>query len=96
MVEWLVPVSLYWALAALYLGGGHVRIEGGAVRQFIGLIDTYVLYLVVWWAVRAAVRGMGVIPSVLIATAVASLLLPVLSKIGFRIMGVRLSRAAAH
>lgn len=96
MVEWLVPVSLFWALSALYLGGGHVRIEGGALRQFIGLLDTFVLYLVVWWVVRMLARGAGVIPSILIATAIASLLLPVLSKVGFRIMGVRLSKAAAH
>ncbi len=94
MVEWLVPLALFWAFSALFLGGGHVRVEGRGMMQFIGLIATFVLYLVVWWGVRAAARGVGVIPSVLIATAVASLLLPILTLIGFRILGVRVSKAA--
>ena len=96
MVEWLVPVTLFWALSAIYFGGGHVRIEGGTFGQFIGLLDTFVLYLVVWWVVRLLARGVGVIPSVLLATAAASLLLPVLAKVGFRIWGVRLKKATAH
>jgi hypothetical protein len=98
VVEWLVPAALFWSLAALYLGGGHVNIQGGSFQQLVGLLDTFVLYLIVWAVVRALVRGaVGVVPSVLIATAVASLLLPLLAKFGFRVLGVRLSKAkAAH
>jgi hypothetical protein len=41
--------------------------------------------------------GVGEVAPVVIAVAVASLLIPVLARIGFRILGVRLSRpAAAH
>jgi hypothetical protein len=96
VVEWLVPICFFWILTSLILGGGDLDVRGGAAQQVLGLIATFAIYLAVWALVRMVARGSGVGTSVVIATAVASLLLPVLSRIGFRVMGVRLSKAAAH
>ncbi|HSJ15157.1 MAG TPA: hypothetical protein VK939_12125 [Longimicrobiales bacterium] len=96
VVEWLVPICFFWILTSLIIGGSDLEIRGGAVQQLLGLVLTFAIYLLVWALVRMVARGTGVTTSVLIATAVASLLLPVLTRIGFRITGVRLSKLAAH
>jgi hypothetical protein len=96
VVEWLAPICLFWILSSLILGGGDLEIRGGTVAQLFGLVVTFAIYLGVWALVRMVTRGTGVVTSVLIATAVASLLLPVLARIGFRLTGVRLTKLAAH
>lgn len=97
MVEWLAPVSLFWLLASIYFGGTNIEIRGGGPRQLVAVFVTFALYLVVWALIRMGARGLGAIPSVVVATIAASILIPVLARVGFRVMGVRLSRpAAAH
>lgn len=96
MVEWLVPICLFWLLISLIIGGSGLDIRGGPLQQVLGLLGTFAIYLAVWAVVRMLARGSGVVTSVVIATVLASLLLPVLSKIGFRMLGARLSRTAAH
>ena len=95
MVEWLAPISLYWTMAALYLGGFPLNVEGGGGgRHTFGVVLTFVLYLVVWFASRAALRGaVGVVPAVIFACLIATLLLPLLARVGFRVLGVRLTTA---
>jgi hypothetical protein len=93
VVEWLAPVALFWTMAALYLGGFPLTIEGGGgARQFLALLITFALYLAVWFGLRAVLRGpAGAIGGVAIACLVATVLLPLLARVGFRAFGVRIS-----
>jgi hypothetical protein len=93
VVEWLAPVALFWTMAALYLGGFPLKIEGGSGgRQFIALLVTFALYLAVWFGLRAVLRGpAGVVGGVIIACLIATVLLPLLARVGFRAFGVRIS-----
>lgn len=99
MLEWLVPISLFWALASLYIGGWPVTVEGGSgFRQVIGLVASFVLFLVVWAVLRAVIGGAGIVTGVVVPTAIVCLALPAIIWVGFRIMGVKvtLSKAATH
>jgi hypothetical protein len=97
VLEWLAPISLFWTCIALYLGGFKIEIRcGGGVRQLIGLLGTFVLYLATFFVLRMVLRGpIGTMGAVAAASLVAILLLPVLSRIGFMITGVRITKAAA-
>ena len=98
MLIWLIPVALFWTMAALYLGGMAVDVEGGSgFRQVLGLILTFVVFLVAWGVMHTVLRGMGaVLFGVVLPTALAILALPILARIGFRIVGVRLLRTEGH
>lgn len=92
IVEWLVPVAVFWMAGAMYLGGAPIRIEGGAaVRQLGGLAVSFALFLTVWWGLRALIVAVtGPILAVALAALGALILLPFVCKAGFRILGVRL------
>lgn len=99
MVEWLAPIALYWTMAAVYLGGFSLRIEGGSgLSQTLGVLTTFALYLAVWFVGRLVLRGLvGTIPAVIVAVLIATLVLPILAKVGFRVLGVRITKVApAH
>jgi hypothetical protein len=100
MIAWLVPVSMFWLVAALYLGGFDLEIEGGGgVQQFLGLILSFVLFVVVFRVLGMALGGalgasLGgiVFPSILSVA-----LLPVITRVGFRPLGVKITKGhAAH
>lgn len=97
MLEWLAPIALFWTCIALYLGGFKIEIRGGgAFRQIIGLLGTFVLYLAAFFVARMVLRGpVGSIGAVAVASLIATLLLPILSRIGFMITGVRITKATA-
>ena len=97
MGEWLVAVVLFWAVAALYFGGMERDVEGGTgFRQFIGLMLTYAIFLVVWAVVRRTVAPESAV-GVIVASAVAALLLPIWARVGFMAVGARLRvRHEAH
>lgn len=89
MTAWLVPLSVFPLVAALFLGGGPIRIRGGGgVRQTVGLILTLALYLAAWAGLRAVLGGST--GGVVIATVVAAVLIPAGAWLGFRVVGVRL------
>ena len=92
MVEWLVPVSLFWTMAALYLGGFRLDIEDGpGIRNLGGLLISFALFLGVWWGLRTGLgAALPALAAVVVAVIVALLLLPVLTRIGFRAMGLRI------
>jgi hypothetical protein len=98
MVEWLIPVSLFWTLVALYMGGLSTSIENGpAARQVLGLFATFLLFLLVWWAIRTGL-GMvseGLLTRVLLPTVLALGALPLVVRAGFRILGIRVARGGA-
>ena len=93
MVEWLAPIALFWTMAALYLGGFPLNIEGGGGgRQVLALLVTFALYLAVWFGLRAVLRGpAGVVGGVIFACLIATVLLPLLARVGFRAFGVKIS-----
>jgi hypothetical protein len=103
VIEWLLPLSLFFIGVALYLGGLNVAIDGGTgTRQVLGFVTTLVLYLVFWRLVRFGLgaAGLGLVPQELASTAIALASLPLLARAGFRVFGVRVHRgsgpAAAH
>jgi hypothetical protein len=98
MLDWLIPIALFWTMAALYLGGMNVDVEGGSgPRQVLGLVLTFVLFLVVWGVLHTVLGGIGaVLWGVIVPTALTILALPLIARIGFRVVGVRLRRVDAH
>jgi hypothetical protein len=83
-------------MTALYLGGFPLHMDGGgAGRQLAGLLVTFALYLVLWFAFRALLRGpLGTAGGIAVACLIATLLLPLLARVAFRILGVRITTAA--
>ena len=92
MLDWLVPTSLFWPVAAVVLGGMPVEIQGGGgVRQLLGLLVSFALYLLVWWGVRAGLSSpLGPTGALVAASLVATLLLPVWCRIGYLVLGMKL------
>ena len=93
-MEWLVPICLFWTLAALYLGGFPVEVVGGnGFRQVMGVIDSYVLFILVWALLRAVLGGLGgLLWSAVIPTILVSLALPLIIWAGYIVMGVRVQK----
>lgn len=96
MVMWLIPISLFWILDALYLGGAEINIEGGGgVRQLSGLFIHFVAYLIVYAVARMLLVGIaGAAFSIVFAVIIAASLLPLLARLSFRVAGVRITSAA--
>ncbi len=96
MLTWLIPIALFWGFAAIYLGGAPIHIKGGGgLRQIAGLLLHFAAYLGVYAALRAVLGGaLGVIlGGLVVPLIVASLLIPVLAKLTFRLVGVRITSA---
>lgn len=93
MIPWLIPISLYWTLAAVYLGGSPLEIEGGGGgQQILGLLLHFAAYMVAYAIVRILFTGpLGeIVGGIVVPILVASILLPVLGKVAFRVVGVRI------
>ena len=94
--HWLEPVVLFCGATALYFGGFQRDVEGGSgFRNFLGLVLTLVVFMVVWGVVDRVV-GPDTIKGILVASAVAGLAIPLEARIGFLIVGARVRRASAH
>jgi len=96
LVPWLIPIALFWTLAALYLGGAAIHIEGGAgARQLGGLLLNFVAYLGVYALLRAVLIGPvgAIVGGIVVPIVVTSSLLPLLAKLAFRVVGVRITPA---
>ena len=97
MVAWLVPISIFWTFAAVYLGGSPLRFEGGGgLTQTVGLLLHFVAYLVVYAVLRIALMGVAgpIFGGIVFPALVASILLPILGKLVFRLVGVRIVSTA--
>ena len=96
MLEWLVPIALFWIVGAVYLGGFPVEFEGDSgLRQTLGLLATFAAFLVTWVVLRAALGAAvpGFIGGMLVPIAITIFLFPWLARFGFRAAGVRITRA---
>jgi hypothetical protein len=94
---WILPIGLFWPIAALYLGG-MLELKGGKpLIEMIGLVLCYVLSLGVWWVLRKLLTPIGpklgaiVLPTLLMLAA-----LPLILIVGYRLVGIRLVRGVAH
>jgi len=98
MLGWLAAFCLFWVIASLYLGGLDVELVGGSgFRQLLGLLIMNVLFLAAWRALAAALGGLGGLPGVVLPYLVTVLLVPLLARGAFGVMGVKLRReGAAH
>ena len=98
MLDWLVPISVFWIMAALYLGGMAVEVEGGSgFQQLLGLLVTFVLFLLVWTGLRVPLGGfVGLLGRLVLPTVLSILLLPVLARVGFRLTGSRVRATREH
>lgn len=98
IVEWLVPVVVFWMVGAMYLGGAPIRIEGGGgVRQLGGLAVSFVLFLAAWWGLRALVATVaGPILAIALAALAAAILIPLVCKVGFLLLGVKIVSDRGH
>ena len=99
MIFWLPAVALYWTLAALYLGGAAIDIEGGGPgRQIAGILLHFVAFIAVFGLAKFLLQYLvGDALGVALGLVVASILLPITAKLTFRLVGVRItsSRVAA-
>lgn len=90
-MEWLVPLSAFWLVTALFLGGSPAEIEGGGgVRQLLGLLATLGIYLAVWFGVRTGLgAAFPVGLAVPLATVIAAALIPLLCRLAYRVVGLK-------
>jgi hypothetical protein len=94
--DWLVPVTLFFGVSALFFGGFQYDIKGGTgFRQFVGVILTFALFLVVWGVMHHFVMPDSVL-GVIIASVVAALAYPIEARLGFMLVGGQVRRAEAH
>jgi hypothetical protein len=95
-MDWLEAVALFWFAAAIYFGGYEHDVAGGSgFRQFVGLIATFVIFLVVWRVVET-VFGMDNVVGILVASAVAGLAIPLEARLGFLLVGGRVTHPVGH
>lgn len=95
----ILPIALFWITEATYLGGWPVDVHGGkGFQQVLGLLITFVLWVVVWHAASMVLAGLGpVLGSIVAASFAAAFLTPVINWIGFKIVGVSVRKVAeAH
>lgn len=99
MIEWLVPVCAFFPLTAIYLGGLRTEPGGGrGIQQVLGLLLTFVVYLIVWRVLHGMLGGVApILGGIVLATVIAVLALPLEARLGYLLVGVRLKRiASAH
>ena len=87
--EWLVAICLFWFASAVYFGGFERDVQGATgFRNFLGLMLSYAIFLVVWGVLHAYVAPESA-KGILIASAVAGLALPLELRAGFMLVGAR-------
>ena len=98
MLGWLAAFCLFWVVASIYLGGLDVELEGGSgLRQFLGLIAMLLLFMAVWRLLAGLFGGVGGLPGVVLPFGVTVLATPLLARLSFRLVGVKLHKSAvAH
>jgi hypothetical protein len=70
-------------------------VGGTGLRQFLGLLLTFVIFLVIWGVLHKVI-GPDTAKGVLIASVVTALLLPLEVRLGFLLVGGRVRKSAAH
>jgi hypothetical protein len=94
----LLPFSLFWILAAIYLGGWTIDVRGGnGITQILGLLITYVLFIAVWKGLHAAFLGVGeILGGIIITSFLTAALLPAVSWVGYKLVGISVEKSHGH
>lgn len=87
---WLVPITLFWTLTALYVGGMVEATGGGPVRQILALLVSFVLFLVAWGVLRIPFGSMHPILHLAIPSVLSVIALPLVVRLGHMGLGIRL------
>ncbi len=97
MLQWLIPVCVFFPLVAIYLGALRVEPAGGrSFQQILGLLLTFAAYLGLWRLLHGVLGGWHpVLGGEILATVLSVLLLPLEARLGFLVAGVKLRRIAA-
>lgn len=93
MIEWLVPIGLFWVIASVQFGGLIDAENGSGVRQFLGLILTFAVYLVICRVLHMAFGGLPFLLRMGLSTGLPLLALGWISRASFRLVGVRIVSA---
>ncbi len=94
MIEWLLPIGLFWVIASIFFGGLIDAENGSGARQFLGLLACFALYLAVFWVLRAVLgSSLGILGRVILPVAIPSLLLGRLGRVAFLLVGVKIKPA---
>jgi hypothetical protein len=96
MPTWLFPAGIFWPVAALFLGGMMELRGGTGFRQVLGLLICFGEFLLAWWLLGKLATPLGPIMGVVVPLLLASAVTPLLLVVGYRVVGIRLERAAAH
>jgi len=94
----VLPISLFWILAAIYLGGWAIDVHGGSgITQVLGLLISFVLFFAVWKSLHSAFVGFGeVLGGIVITSFVAAALLPAISWVGYKLVGITIQKSHGH
>lgn len=95
MMLWLIPICAFFPVVALYLGGMKVEPGGGGgVQQVVGLLLTFVAFMALWAGLHYALQGpLGAgLGGAVLPTVIAVLALPLESRLGYVIVGVRMKQ----
>jgi hypothetical protein len=92
MNAWLLPICLYWPLAAGYLGGFPVEVRStSGLRQILSIIASYILFGAVWGLLHKGLASLGgPFWQLVVPTLVTMLGLPLILRVGHLILGIRL------
>jgi hypothetical protein len=75
--------------APIYFGGLQRDVQGGTgFRQFLGLLLTFAIFMVVWTLLHRSI-GPETAKGLLISCAVSALLLPIWVRLGVMLVGAR-------
>ena len=98
MLLWLVPICAFFPFVALYLGGMKVEPAGGnGLQQVLGLVLAFGAFLGAWAVLRVGLSGpLGAgLGGVILPTIAAILGLPLETRLGYLLVGVRMKQVAA-
>jgi hypothetical protein len=96
---WLVPVCAFFPTVSLYLGGMKVEpASGNGLQQVIGLLLSGGVFLALWAVLRMVLAGpLGPgLGGVIVPTLMAVLALPIETRVGYLIVGVKMKQVATH
>ena len=94
---WLLPVGLFWPIAAIYLGGLFDLRGGKPVMELVGLVLSFLLTVAVWWALGKALGSIGpILGAIVLPTLLTLAILPLILVLGYRVIGIRVVRGVAH
>lgn len=86
----LLATGLFWVIASVQLGGLIDAEDGSGMQQVLGLIVTFVLYMLVFYGIRAVTGSLHPLLAFGLPLAIPMLALGWIARAGFRVVGVKI------